>query len=77
MPDEPQPRNITRADLVMSEGFGLRVIGQLKSEGLTIILVEQNARLALSVADRGYVLEVGRIVLQGSSAELSADPRLS
>jgi branched-chain amino acid transport system ATP-binding protein len=72
MLDEP---SIGLAPLIVQEI--LRVIGQLKSEGLTIILVEQNARLALSVADRGYVLEVGRIVLQGSSAELSADPRLS
>jgi len=72
MLDEP---SIGLAPLIVQEI--LRVIGQLKSEGLTIILVEQNARLALSVADRGYVLEVGRIVLLGSSAELSADPRLS
>ncbi|MGY4480282.1 ABC transporter ATP-binding protein [Bradyrhizobium sp. USDA 3364] len=72
MLDEP---SIGLAPLIVQEI--LRVIGQLKSEGLTIILVEQNARLALSVADRGYVIEVGRIVLQGSSAELSADPRLS
>ena len=72
MLDEP---SIGLAPLIVQEI--LHVICQLKSEGLTIILVEQNARLALSVADRGYVLEVGRIVLQGSSAELSADPRLS
>jgi branched-chain amino acid transport system ATP-binding protein len=72
MLDEP---SIGLAPLIVQQI--LRVVGQLKSEGLTIILVEQNARLALSVADRGYVLEVGRIVLQGSSAELSADPRLN
>ncbi|MGY3478578.1 ABC transporter ATP-binding protein [Bradyrhizobium ottawaense] len=71
MLDEP---SIGLAPLIVQEI--LRVVHQLKSEGLTIILVEQNARLALSVADRGYVLEVGRIVLQGSSAELAADPRL-
>jgi branched-chain amino acid transport system ATP-binding protein len=72
MLDEP---SIGLAPLIVQEI--LRVIGRLKAEGLTIILVEQNARLALSVADRGYVLEVGRIVLQGSSTELAADPRLS
>jgi branched-chain amino acid transport system ATP-binding protein len=72
MLDEP---SIGLAPLIVQEI--LRVIGQLKSEGLTIVLVEQNARLALSVADRGYVLEVGRIVLEGSSTELSANPRLS
>ena len=72
MLDEP---SIGLAPLIVREI--LRVIGQLKAEGLTIILVEQNARLALSVADRGYVLEVGRIVLEGTSPSLSADPRLS
>ena len=72
MLDEP---SIGLAPLIVREI--LRVIGQLKAEGLTIILVEQNARLALSVADRGYVLEVGRIVLEGTSSSLSTDPRLS
>ena len=72
MLDEP---SIGLAPLIVQEI--LRVIGKLKSEGLTIVLVEQNARLALSVADRGYVLEVGRIALEGSGAELSTDPRLS
>lgn len=72
MLDEP---SIGLAPLIVQEI--LQVIGQLKTEGLTIILVEQNARLALSVADRGYVLEVGRIVLEGESASLSVDPRLS
>src|SRR6266704_5145469 len=62
MLDEP---SIGLAPLIVQEI--LRVIGQLKADGLTIILVEQNARLALSVADRGYVLEVGRIVLEGTS----------
>jgi branched-chain amino acid transport system ATP-binding protein len=43
----------------------------LRSRGTTILLVEQNARAALSVADRGYVMEAGRIVLEGSARELS------
>jgi branched-chain amino acid transport system ATP-binding protein len=72
MLDEP---SIGLAPLIVREI--LRVIGQLKAESLTIILVEQNARLALSVADRGYVLEVGRIVLEGRSPSLAANPRLS
>jgi branched-chain amino acid transport system ATP-binding protein len=72
MLDEP---SIGLAPLIVQEI--LRVVGQLKADGLTIILVEQNARLALSVADRGYVLEVGRIVLEGASRSLSADQRLS
>jgi len=44
-----------------------------KERGMTILLVEQNARGALSIADRGYVLETGRVVLQGSSEELLAN----
>ena len=48
-------------------------ISRLRHEGLTILVVEQNARAALKIADRGYVLETGRIILQGSAAELLAD----
>jgi branched-chain amino acid transport system ATP-binding protein len=50
-----------------------RVVTELKRGGLTILLVEQNARLALALADRGYVLETGRIVLQGTAEELLAN----
>jgi branched-chain amino acid transport system ATP-binding protein len=49
------------------------VIRDLHGEGRTILLVEQNARLALALADRGYVLETGRVVLQGPAAELRED----
>jgi len=45
-------------------------IATLREQGTTILLVEQNARMALSIADRGYVLETGKIVLQGSREEL-------
>jgi len=49
-------------------------ISRLRAElGLTILLVEQNARAALAIADRGYVLETGRVVLQGSSEDLLAN----
>jgi branched-chain amino acid transport system ATP-binding protein len=51
-----------------------RVVTELKRDGLTILLVEQNARLALTLADRGYVLETGRIVLSDTSARLLANP---
>jgi branched-chain amino acid transport system ATP-binding protein len=51
-------------------------IRQLHQQGATILLVEQNARMALSVATRGYVLETGSIILSGSASELSADPRV-
>lgn len=46
------------------------IIRQLHSEGITILLVEQNARMALQVADRGYVLQSGEIVLQGDGKSL-------
>ena len=51
----------------------LKTLARLKEEGLTILLVEQNARAALSIADRGYVLETGKVVLQGPATDLLAD----
>jgi branched-chain amino acid transport system ATP-binding protein len=60
--------------LYVEETF--KVIKNLHGQGVTILLVEQNARKALAVADRGYVLETGQIVLSGSSRDLSADPRV-
>lgn len=51
-----------------------RLIGRLRGEGVTILLVEQNAALALGVADRGYVVVDGAIALAGSADELSTDP---
>jgi branched-chain amino acid transport system ATP-binding protein len=48
----------------------LRLIARLRAEGLTILLIEQDAAAALKIADRGYVMERGRIVLEGSSLEL-------
>ena len=50
---------------------------QLRDDGLTILLVEQNARAALEIADRGYVLETGRVVASGTGPELAADPEIS
>ena len=52
------------------------IIRRLRADGLTIMLVEQNLRQALKIADRAYVLESGRIVLKGTAAELAADRRL-
>ena len=52
------------------------VIGRLNAEGTTILLVEQNARRALALASRAYVLETGRVVVVGSARELAADPRI-
>jgi branched-chain amino acid transport system ATP-binding protein len=50
------------------------VIRRLKESGVTILLVEQNARKALAVADRAYVLETGLVGLSGPAAELARDP---
>jgi branched-chain amino acid transport system ATP-binding protein len=69
--DEP---SLGLAPLVVQEIF--RVIGALRDRGIAILLVEQNARAALQVADYGYVLEMGRVALQGRSAMLAADPRM-
>ena len=49
------------------------IIKELHKAGTTILLVEQNAQMALSVADRGYVLETGKIVTSGSGKELLND----
>ncbi|MBC7250014.1 MAG: ABC transporter ATP-binding protein [Anaerolineae bacterium] len=49
---------------------------EINAEGTTILLVEQNANMALKLAHRGYVLETGTIVLEGSSAELAANPEV-
>jgi branched-chain amino acid transport system ATP-binding protein len=54
----------------------LAAIRALKAGGLTILLVEQNARAALAIADRAYVLETGRIALSGSASEIRNDPRV-
>ncbi len=52
------------------------IVRQISAEGVTILLVEQNARLALEVASRGYVMESGNITLAGPSAQLLADPKV-
>ncbi len=71
MMDEP---SLGVAPLVVRDIYA--TIAALKREGLTILLVEQNARAALGVADRGYVLETGQIVLQGSARQLSDNPEV-
>ena len=54
----------------------LGTVQGLKNSGLTVLPVEQNAGAALAIADRGYVVETGRIVASGSAAELLADSRV-
>ncbi|MCJ2093647.1 MULTISPECIES: ABC transporter ATP-binding protein [unclassified Methylobacterium] len=67
--DEP---SMGLAPLIVSEIFAL--LGDLHGRGISVLLVEQNARKALALASRGYVLERGRIVLEGTSAELASSP---
>ena len=57
-------------------GEVMAALAQLHRDGLTILLVEQNAQAALEIADRGYVLEAGQLTLQGPAAKLLADPSL-
>jgi branched-chain amino acid transport system ATP-binding protein len=67
--DEP---SLGLAPLVVAEIFG--IVRKLNvEEGLAVLLVEQNARIALDVAARAYVLEVGRVAVEGDSAELKAN----
>jgi branched-chain amino acid transport system ATP-binding protein len=57
-------------------GLIFETIQQLKREGTTILLVEQNARLALDIADRAYVMETGHVTLQGPALELKHNPQV-
>jgi len=72
MLDEP---SLGLSPILVERLFDL--IGELNREGLAILLVEQNTHMALATAHRGYVLELGRTVLVGPTAELAADERLA
>ncbi len=54
----------------------LTTLEELREQGTTILLVEQNAQAALSLADRAYVVETGKVVLRGTGAELLADAQV-
>lgn len=65
--DEP---SMGLAPIFIKEIFS--IIQEIQQQGTTILLIEQNAKMALSIADRGYVLETGKVVLEGTGAELLA-----
>ncbi|WP_312498600.1 ABC transporter ATP-binding protein [Enterococcus sp.] len=65
--DEP---SMGLAPIFIKEIFS--IIQEIKEQGTTVLLIEQNAKMALSIADRGYVLETGKIVLEGTGQELMA-----
>ena len=69
--DEP---SMGLSPLLVSEIF--RMIAEINKAGTTILLVEQNASMALAVADRAYVLETGKIVLEGKASDLLEDPKV-
>lgn len=69
--DEP---SMGLAPILVKEIF--KIIREINNEGTTILLVEQNARMALSIANRAYVLETGRITLEGPATKLADDPQV-
>lgn len=71
MLDEP---SLGLAPKIVAEVF--QILQRLKADGVSILLIEQNARAALRIADSAYVLELGKVSREGSAAEISADPRL-
>jgi branched-chain amino acid transport system ATP-binding protein len=72
MLDEP---SLGLAPRIVSEIF--EIITELRASGVSILLVEQNAKAALAAADRGYVMELGAVTLAGAAADLAADPRVA
>ena len=71
MLDEP---SLGLAPIIVQQLFA--VFRQIRERGMTILLVEQNANMALSVADRGYVLEIGELIVEGSPSELLGNERV-
>ena len=71
MLDEP---SLGLAPVIVQDIF--RIIKEINSEGVSVLLVEQNANQALAVADRGYVIETGKIVLEGQAKSLLTDPEV-
>jgi len=71
MLDEP---SLGLAPKIVADIF--RIIADLKAAGVAVLLVEQNARAALEIADRAYVMELGEFILHGKASDIAADPRV-
>ena len=71
MLDEP---SLGLAPIIVEEIFELII--KIRDAGKTVLLIEQNASMALSIADRGYVIETGNVVLEGRGSELLANPEV-
>ncbi len=69
--DEP---SMGLAPLIVADIF--KIIKEIKDEGTTVLLVEQNAKQALKIADYGYVMETGKIIINGKASDLLEDPRV-
>jgi branched-chain amino acid transport system ATP-binding protein len=72
MLDEP---SLGLAPIIVADIF--RIIGELRANGVSVLLVEQNARAALEIADRAYVMELGEFILSGSAREIAANARVA
>jgi branched-chain amino acid transport system ATP-binding protein len=71
MLDEP---SLGLAPIIVADIF--RTIGELRTAGVSVLLVEQNAQAALKIADRAYVMELGELILNGPAAEIAANQRV-
>jgi branched-chain amino acid transport system ATP-binding protein len=72
MLDEP---SLGLAPIIVVDIF--RIIGDLRANGVSVLLVEQNAQAALQIADRAYVMELGEFILDGPAKEIAADRRVA
>ena len=72
MLDEP---SLGLAPIIVADIF--RTIAELRASGVSVLLVEQNAKAALQIADRAYVMELGEFVLQGTAKDVAGDPRVA
>ena len=71
MLDEP---SLGLAPLIVKEIF--EIVRELRASGISILLIEQNARAALQIADAAYVLELGEVTMHGPAAQVASDPRV-